>query len=600
MKKKLISCLLIIALLATINISAYAFDISDLFNNSDDNSSDTVSYDNAVISNEDDILSDLKDQTVSSVYINSDVTISEPVNITKYGKQIIIESGATLTIAESGSLSLCDGSQLTVKGTLNNIGPVYVNYGARVYTTEGNNLSCFIGTDNDINNGDVPVIAICSDDGSLNLYNNRMLLKNGGLYRMARNYSFADDYTIYTEHEVFLIYEENVTNSVTIYGPNTSTEGNSNSFARVTTSVGATNSKMGFDEDLTYWWLNNLGTDCWNQFEYTDLFNITGLIGKVASHPVSYLMAMRKWSANMAENNTSSDTYDAAWDESEGAYFSNIVYDDTRDELNSYEMYIPSSCSTSNPVQVILFIHGGGWSDGEIADMDYLAKRYARLGYVTASLDYRLFPSNVNHLLGVESDVTMEDLFDDVKHCVDSIKSTLESMGYTPDGMAVSGYSAGGHLAAYYAYAMADQSAIPVKMLFEMCGPIDLHISTFGPPKWSENWPGGAANYLCCYTSLTADQMNDPDEEAEARIEKISPITYVNSNSVPTVMCYGDFDQTIGKGHAPMLSNALAEAGVDYAYIRCKKSDHSLEMDNASVMEFFKVSNEYLNKYLKS
>ena len=63
-----------------------------------------------------------------------------------------------------------------------------------------------------------------------------------------------------------------------------------------------------------------------------------------------------------------------------------------KNERNIYDLYIPYSTefTTDKHNGVILFIHGGSWTSGDKADMEYLAKRYAKQGYITATMSYTL------------------------------------------------------------------------------------------------------------------------------------------------------------------------------------------------------------------
>jgi len=81
---------------------------------------------------------------------------------------------------------------------------------------------------------------------------------------------------------------------------------------------------------------------------------------------------------------------------------SNIVYGEatavTGGQMRLYlDLYAPEDDSRTNRA-VILLIHGGGFYKGDKTDapMATLAKRFARRGYVTISMNYRLMPSKDN------------------------------------------------------------------------------------------------------------------------------------------------------------------------------------------------------------
>ncbi len=89
------------------------------------------------------------------------------------------------------------------------------------------------------------------------------------------------------------------------------------------------------------------------------------------------------------------------------------------------------------PVPVVVFYHGGGWSGGTREDMMSRCPLVTQLGYVGASVEYRLsavapFPAQIQ----------------DSKCAVRYLRANAAKYGIDPNRIAVWGCSAGGHLAA--------------------------------------------------------------------------------------------------------------------------------------------------------
>ena len=76
------------------------------------------------------------------------------------------------------------------------------------------------------------------------------------------------------------------------------------------------------------------------------------------------------------------------WDESVGEIYSNLDYEN--DNVNQYDLYIPSGLDKSENQYLILFIHGGSFNSGSKEDGESWCKYYATKGYITASVDYTL------------------------------------------------------------------------------------------------------------------------------------------------------------------------------------------------------------------
>lgn len=86
----------------------------------------------------------------------------------------------------------------------------------------------------------------------------------------------------------------------------------------------------------------------------------------------------------------------------------------------------------------LLAFHGGGWSEGEPAWTYGAAKRFAALGYVAASVQYRLSGK----------DVTPIDSLADVCASLHWLRQNAKRFNLDPKRIAAYGVSAGGHLSA--------------------------------------------------------------------------------------------------------------------------------------------------------
>lgn len=109
-----------------------------------------------------------------------------------------------------------------------------------------------------------------------------------------------------------------------------------------------------------------------------------------------------------------------------------------KDPLQKLDIYSPRALS--KPAPVLVFVHGGGWTNGDKS----MAKRhglyYARRGVVLVSFNYRLSPKD-NHPA-------------QVKDCAAAMKWVVDNIRrYNGDvkNIHVSGHSAGAHLVALLA-----------------------------------------------------------------------------------------------------------------------------------------------------
>jgi acetyl esterase/lipase len=250
-------------------------------------------------------------------------------------------------------------------------------------------------------------------------------------------------------------------------------------------------------------------------------------------------------------------------------------------EINKYDLYIPAGASKEDETGVILYIHGGSWTSGSKADEAPDCERYAKAGYITASMNYTL--------AGTSKENTAYKMLDEIQACVAAIKDELTDRGYNVTKMAIGGASAGGHLASLYAYSKADVSAIPVVLLIDLVGPSDMHAESWGPGLAT------ALTGLLTGREVTAEQMSSGD--AEELINSISPVHFVNGNSCASILAYGGQDALVGKAHHEKLTAALEEAGVDYSLLIFPNSGHSMDNDSDKFEEYVNTVKTYLKKY---
>lgn len=268
------------------------------------------------------------------------------------------------------------------------------------------------------------------------------------------------------------------------------------------------------------------------------------------------------------------------WEEGDGEIYNNISYGEK--DTNYFNLYIPASADKNNSHAIMLFLHWGSWTDGSRSDMDYTCKYYAKAGYITAAMDYSL--------IGEEhQDVNFFMMMDEITACLAKIKQVTADMGYQVNKLAMSGFSSGGHLALLYSYSRWETSPIPLLFVFEEVGPVDFSGMS------SEEDIESAALFLSGATGsmITAEMLRDGS--AESAIRSISPISYIDENSPPTLMAYGGRDVQLDPAQPKLLAETLEQAGVPYIYVEFPNSNHGLYDDpecreeyNQNVLKFAK------------
>ncbi len=117
------------------------------------------------------------------------------------------------------------------------------------------------------------------------------------------------------------------------------------------------------------------------------------------------------------------------------------------------DIYTPKSGGPRRPVLVMF--HGGGWLINDKSIMDQAAAYLAtRSRYTICNVDYRLLSDQGNT-------ITLNQIVDDALGAVLWVKENIERYGGDPARVAVTGDSAGGHLAAMVVNAGRRLSSAP-------------------------------------------------------------------------------------------------------------------------------------------
>ncbi len=252
------------------------------------------------------------------------------------------------------------------------------------------------------------------------------------------------------------------------------------------------------------------------------------------------------------------------WQPTDGTIHTDIIYDYTN--RLSFDLYVPSKIDPDKPQGLILFIHGGSWFMGNKTHIAYAAKRYAKVGYLTASMNYSLLSKD-------HPQITFQTILDNIQNCITKIKTITLEMGFNVRKIALSGISAGGHLALLYGYARQDQSPLPIAFLAVQTGPSDFHLET------TQHISKIAQSVFERKTGIKLSLSDYKNPDIINLIEQSSPITFIKEKSPPTLMAYGGKDNLVPARNRELMLEALSKAGVPFTDIFFPNSNHLLADD---------------------
>lgn len=286
------------------------------------------------------------------------------------------------------------------------------------------------------------------------------------------------------------------------------------------------------------------------------------------------------------------------WSAADGHEILNTRYGER--PIQTYDWYVPANLDKEKPVGVVLFIHGGSWYSGSKENFTWAARRFAKHGYITATMNYDLVSygnSGMAKATGSKENAYVPDMLDDINQCIADLNARIRELGYTPSGLALGGESAGSHLAGLYAYSRPQDSAIPVKCLLAVTFPVSWRQGTFNNVSSAE-----CANYIneISGSSITGKQYRDHDPAIEPILHELSPVDYINEKSVPTLLGFAGKDTVIGTNQYPTIKPYLDKYHVKYDVVWWPNSNHTLESDPGVLdNQFMPKALQYLSTYLK-
>jgi dipeptidyl aminopeptidase/acylaminoacyl peptidase len=225
------------------------------------------------------------------------------------------------------------------------------------------------------------------------------------------------------------------------------------------------------------------------------------------------------------------------------------------------EITVPKN--TNQNVNVIFYIHGYG---NKMVDLTFL-ENY-RDEYIIGKLDYC-------YLTPKRADLSMDKLLSDVHNGLIALKNTVEMEGIKINKVIIMGNSLGAALTLMYTYTFFDISPIPIAFCVTMSGLTDMTDAMI--VKFTERLGKRIIQkYMLSLGSiLSKEELSSNDitelgfsDTAIEALKKISPIYYINKNTLPTIIVHNTNDKTIPFSNAMSLNNILNAYNVPHIFIQ--------------------------------
>jgi acetyl esterase/lipase len=183
-----------------------------------------------------------------------------------------------------------------------------------------------------------------------------------------------------------------------------------------------------------------------------------------------------------------------------------VAYGEHR--LHRYDVFAPIEVQNA---PVLVFWHGGGWTNGYRAYNHFMARHIVAMGCMLVTPSYRLV-----------TEARFPAAYDDAVAALAHLRENLPTLGGAADRIHLAGHSAGGHLAALVAL-RANATTAPVQGCLPISGIMDLHHPNPQPGSLEER----------VYSMV----LQRPEQDGG-----MSPVNHTQGNRVPFVLTCGEHD----------------------------------------------------------
>lgn len=217
----------------------------------------------------------------------------------------------------------------------------------------------------------------------------------------------------------------------------------------------------------------------------------------------------------------------------------NIAYG--ADPLQKLSLYVPPSASEKSPAPILVFFHGGRWSDGHKEQYKFVADAFTEEGYIVALADYRKYPQ-----------VKFPAFVEDVAASLAWVYKNVDDYHGDLTRLYVSGHSSGAHMAALVA---TDAQYLAAH---------DLQLDIIA----------GFAGLSGPYAFMPeADDLKDMFGPPE-RYPLMRAPNFVDGNQPPMLLLHGLDDETVVLKNAEKLQDAIEREGGQVTLKTYESIDH--------------------------
>jgi len=202
---------------------------------------------------------------------------------------------------------------------------------------------------------------------------------------------------------------------------------------------------------------------------------------------------------------------------------------------------------------LVIVIHGGSWRGGSRGDLAELNRYLAARGYGVAAISYRFAPENPHPAASR-----------DVLSAIQFLKSNARRLGLDPTRIVLIGRSAGGQLALLEAYIANDPA-------------IRGAVALYAPSDQVFGYENPSNPRVINSTAILEAYLAGNPRTAPQAYRTASPINFVGSSTVPTLLIHGGKDELVWVRQSERLAAKLAAANRPHFFLRLPWATHGCD-----------------------
>jgi len=257
-----------------------------------------------------------------------------------------------------------------------------------------------------------------------------------------------------------------------------------------------------------------------------------------------------------------------------------IVYGTTDGPELLLDLFLPSRADGLRPG--LVFVHGGGWRSGERQAFHWHAEQAALLGYVAATVDYRLVPA-----------AQWPACFDDCQRAVRWLRHHADELSLDPTRLGAFGSSAGGHLVALLGTrdTREDSDTELAGLSSRVQCVVDYHGVHDFPSLVDDEM---TAEYCVPLFGGALGERRQPWEDA-------SPSRFVDGESAPMLLFHDPGDPLVPYSQSVQLATRLMEAARPVQFEPVPGAGHGFVYDpgNGWTQRTWPVALGWLARFLR-